>query len=86
MTGTVPVSSHASGREPAPFPWADVMGFGLGVLRLSPRDFWAMTPRELDAALLAVLGASAPAAPARSVLDVLMHRYPDTGPPSQATP
>jgi uncharacterized phage protein (TIGR02216 family) len=26
------------------------MGFGLGVLRLSPRAFWSMTPRELAAA------------------------------------
>lgn len=83
MTGTVPVSPHDPGRGPAPFPWADVMGFGLGVLRLSPSDFWAMTPRELDAALLAVLGASSPAAPARSVLDLLMQRYPDSGPSSQ---
>jgi uncharacterized phage protein (TIGR02216 family) len=26
------------------------MRFGLGVLRLSPAQFWAMTPRELHAA------------------------------------
>lgn len=26
------------------------MQFGLGVLRLAPKDFWAMSPRELAAA------------------------------------
>lgn len=34
-----------------PFPWAAAMRFGLGVLRLAPRDFWSMTPRELAAAM-----------------------------------
>ncbi len=28
-----------------PFPWREAIGFGLGVLRLSPAQFWAMTPR-----------------------------------------
>ena len=27
------------------------MSFGFGVLRLSPRDFWAMTPREIHMAM-----------------------------------
>ena len=30
-----------------PFPWKQAIGFGLGVLRLSPDQFWRMTPREL---------------------------------------
>ena len=30
-----------------PFPWDEAIGFGLGVLRLSPQAFWSMTPREL---------------------------------------
>ena len=51
------------------------MGFGLGVLRLAPSEFWAMTPRELSAA------ARGPAAPAvtlaRSGLDALIRRFPD---------
>jgi uncharacterized phage protein (TIGR02216 family) len=34
-----------------PFPWEEVMAAGLGILRLAPRIFWEMTPRELDAAL-----------------------------------
>jgi uncharacterized phage protein (TIGR02216 family) len=32
------------------------MAFGLGVLRLSPDAFWRMTPRELAAAMEAVVG------------------------------
>jgi len=32
------------------------MTFGLGVLRLSPRDFWSMTPRELFLAAAGVYG------------------------------
>lgn len=33
-----------------PFPWADAMQFGLGVLKLPPEAFWKMSPRELAAA------------------------------------
>jgi uncharacterized phage protein (TIGR02216 family) len=54
------------------------MAAGLGVLRLAPRDFWSMTPRELDAALRGLLGPAQPDAPLpRAALAVLMHRYPD---------
>ena len=61
-----------------PFPWGAAMGFGLGVLRLAPRDFWAMSPRELVAAYRAVTGsASAGQAPARERLSELMARFPD---------
>lgn len=28
-------------------PWADLMRFGLSDLRLSPDDFWGLTPAEL---------------------------------------
>ena len=58
-----------------PFPWADAIGFGLGVLRLAPKDFWAMTPRELAHAINAVTGTTAPLD--RGELDALMTRYPD---------
>jgi uncharacterized phage protein (TIGR02216 family) len=52
------------------------MGFGFGVLRLSPDAFWAMTPRELAAAIDTV--APQRAAPlARSTFDELMRRFPD---------
>lgn len=33
-----------------PFPWAAMMAAGFGVLKLSSAEFWAMTPRELNAA------------------------------------
>jgi uncharacterized phage protein (TIGR02216 family) len=59
-----------------PFPWKDAIGFGLGVLRLSPEAFWRMTPRELAAAIETVRGrVVAPLGRAR--LDDLMRRYPD---------
>ena len=50
-----------------------MMELGLGVLRLSPRDFWAATPREIAAAF----PASVPQAPPRAALDHLMQRFPD---------
>ena len=60
----------------APFPWKQAIGFGLGVLRLSPDAFWRMTPRELAAAMEAVLG------PREATLDgasfgALRARFPD---------
>ncbi len=58
-----------------PFPWDEAIGFGLGVLRLSPAAFWTMTPRELALAIAAVTGANAPLQ--RSDLADLMTRYPD---------
>jgi uncharacterized phage protein (TIGR02216 family) len=48
--------------------------FGLGLLRLGPQDFWAMSPREL----MALAGAARPAdAPDRAELAALMNRWPD---------
>ena len=59
-----------SGQEK--FPWEHFMELGLGVLRLSPKDFWAATPREIAAAF----GGPAPAL-ARSSFEDLMKKYPD---------
>lgn len=54
------------------------MAAGLGVLRLEPRAFWAMTPRELATALTAVLGpVDVGAPPSRGDLAALMRRFPD---------
>jgi uncharacterized phage protein (TIGR02216 family) len=58
-----------------PFPWKEAIGFGLGRLRLSPEQFWRMTPRELAYAIEAATGRSAPLD--RSGLSRLMKRYPD---------
>jgi uncharacterized phage protein (TIGR02216 family) len=61
---------------PAPFPWDEAIGFGLGVLRLSPDAFWRMTPRELAHAAHARKGGRTPPL-ARAALIDLMTRYPD---------
>jgi uncharacterized phage protein (TIGR02216 family) len=52
------------------------MHVGFAELKLSPAQFWSMTPRELQAAL-APLHASVAAAPTRSSLAALMSRFPD---------
>jgi uncharacterized phage protein (TIGR02216 family) len=61
--------------ELRPFPWKQAIGFGLGVLKLSPEQFWRMTPRELAYAIEAASGRSAPID--RAALTHLMKRYPD---------
>jgi uncharacterized phage protein (TIGR02216 family) len=52
------------------------MAFGFGVLRLSSREFWSLSPRELAAAAEGVYGV-APGAPSRAVLRELMRNFPD---------
>ena len=56
------------------FPWRRLMELGLGVLRLSPKDFWAATPSEIAAAF----PTSTMPAPARADLDRLMREFPDS--------
>jgi uncharacterized phage protein (TIGR02216 family) len=51
-----------------------VIATGLGLLRLPPAQFWAMTPREF--ALASRIGAPG-LKPARRDLDALMRAYPD---------
>jgi uncharacterized phage protein (TIGR02216 family) len=58
-----------------PFPWKQAIGFGLGTLRLSPDQFWRMTPRELAYAIETVSRKAAPLD--RESLTQLMKRYPD---------
>jgi uncharacterized phage protein (TIGR02216 family) len=58
-----------------PFPWREAIGFGLGVLRLSPDQFWRMTPRELALAVEAVRGVR-PALD-RAAFEQLMRSHPD---------
>jgi uncharacterized phage protein (TIGR02216 family) len=58
------------------FPWDQAIGFGLGVLRLSPDAFWRMTPRELARAVAAVR--TPVITPIRRAeLDALIARFPD---------
>ena len=58
------------------FPWDEAMRFGFGVLKLSSRDFWGLTPRELAAAFEAWSGVR-PGAPDRDRLKQMMERFPD---------
>jgi uncharacterized phage protein (TIGR02216 family) len=64
----------AAGEAAGAFPWERAMALGLGLLRLAPRDFWAMTPRELAA----VTGAGQRGTgPTRDELTALAARFPD---------
>jgi uncharacterized phage protein (TIGR02216 family) len=60
-----------------PFPWREVMAFGLGRLRWTPDAFWAASPREILAAIEAHGPARATEAPSRAALDALMLAHPD---------
>ncbi|MEI9900815.1 MAG: phage tail assembly chaperone [Hyphomicrobium sp.] len=53
------------------------MAMGFGVLALSPAAFWAMTPRELAAAMRGRLGPPPAGPPSRNDLATLIARYPD---------
>lgn len=54
------------------------MELGLGALGLAPATFWALTPRELQAALRGKFGLTVEGqALARDELEALMRRYPD---------
>ena len=58
------------------------MAFGLGVLRLAPACFWAMTPRELAAAIDGHIGRGPRSAPlGRGRLAQLMAAFPDEAGP-----
>ena len=67
-----------SNRPSKPFPWDDVMQFGFGVLKLSSRDFWAMTPREMAFAMRA-FAPSSNTPLSRSSFDELLTNFPDKG-------
>jgi uncharacterized phage protein (TIGR02216 family) len=52
------------------------MSFGLGLLRHAPKEFWAMTPRELHAAM-AAFHHTTPREFERANLTTLMNAFPD---------
>lgn len=54
--------------------WAGLLQKGLYQLRLTPRDFWALTPAELQI-MLGTVGAQAPMG--RVQLDALLRDFPD---------
>lgn len=74
--GTFPGEAPVAfpGEAARAFPWAEAMALGFGRLRLSARDFWRLTPRELAAALGP---GAAPPRLDRAGLDRLMARFPD---------
>jgi uncharacterized phage protein (TIGR02216 family) len=73
----MPAHAHVGGSaQVAPFPWDEAMSFGLGLLRHAPKEFWAMTPRELHAAMAAFQQAT-PRDFARADLKTLMKAFPD---------
>jgi uncharacterized phage protein (TIGR02216 family) len=59
------------------FPWDRIMAAGFGLLRLSPKTFWSMTPRELERAM-SVLAPAPGTRIGRGELAELMRIYPDT--------
>ena len=60
--------------------WCETMAFGLGVLRIAPRDFWAMSLAELNAAVAGSTGTAWSGEPlSKHDLGALMERFPDTG-------
>jgi len=54
------------------------MTIGFGVLKLSAREFWSLTPVEFEAALRGLYGAwGENEKPVRSQLNALMGEFPD---------
>lgn len=60
------------------------MAFGLGVLRLSPTDFWQMTTRELNAAYEGIYG-RATSSLTRDNFEGLMAMFPDVACETEVT-
>lgn len=58
--------------------WAALMRLGLGRLRIAPRTFWTMTPREFAAAVEgAGLARRAAGTMPRDRLEAMMRAHPD---------
>jgi uncharacterized phage protein (TIGR02216 family) len=64
----------------SPFPWDAAMRFGFGTLKLSSREFWGLTPRELAAAIEGATMRARTAPPPRAAIDRLMAAFPDEAP------
>jgi uncharacterized phage protein (TIGR02216 family) len=61
---------------PQPFPWGETMRLAFGLLRLSPRAFWTMTPIEFEHAIGA-FAIQRPGPLRRDELAALMRTFPD---------
>jgi uncharacterized phage protein (TIGR02216 family) len=62
-------------NQQSPASWQDLMAFAFGVLKLTPDVFWAMTPREFDAAARPFIRPDSTTG--RGTLMALMREYPD---------
>ena len=67
---------NAAAGKANEFPWDKVMAMGFGLLRLSPENFWAMTPIEFERAARVLLPGRV-TAPDRAELATLMRMFPD---------
>jgi uncharacterized phage protein (TIGR02216 family) len=54
-----------------------MMQLGLGQLQIPPKQFWAMTPKELECAITGLLGHAGDNPMSRSDLENLVNRFPD---------
>lgn len=68
---------NAAAGEARRFPWDELIGLGLGLLRLAPRDFWAATPREMAHVLRFFAGGDEAGPPGRRSFEALMALFPD---------
>nr|WP_105427905.1 rcc01693 family protein [Neorhizobium tomejilense] len=68
-----PIAAQEARLEP--FPWEMVMHAGLCLLRLPPRDFWALTPVEFLAMTGGMRGRGA--GMEKPGLEALMRAFPD---------
>jgi len=58
------------------FPWQDAARIGFGLLRLSPHEYWQLTPREL-LLIAQAFGVGAQAGLDKRGFQLLADRYPD---------
>lgn len=68
------VALHAQGE--AVWTRDELIMLGMGLLRLAPRDFWTMTPREAALVMRLVSGGTTEP-PWRAALEELMRQLPD---------
>lgn len=59
------------------FPWQQLMGIGLGQLRIPADRFWALTPKELRAIIVGTMGMTQDAPMPRDLLNSLIKKFPD---------
>lgn len=64
-------------KPSTPLPWAQMMAFGFGKLKLSPAQFWSMSLPEMASAMRWYAGDAA-APMTQETLQSLLTQFPDT--------